>query len=321
MGTPLPRRYRVVASSDLTALSAVVLKRNAPDQEGCPSILSAARNGQVLSAGQAGGPAFLDNGVSTAAPSGAVALSVDGTRLLYSFPDRRLGVGAVESAEPLWTRTVHQGSLGGGGRALSPDGRVVVSVGGDPEVAVALRADDGEVVWRWGHAARHPDRDLAIDEAVVAFSESGLLAIGGEDGAIKWVDPETGRVRLRREAHVGGPGLGVSVIRWSRDGSVLLSGGRDRFLRAWHGPTGRLLWEIRNEYVWVRLVGFSHDGKRVLFGGDDGLEVRCSRTGEELDRIDFPERWGSLHGVICPDDAGFLLAVESGELLQYSWSP
>lgn len=319
MGT-LPRRYRVVASSDLTALSAVVLKRNAPDQEGCPSILSAAADGRVLCAGQAGGPRFLGAGDASPAPHGAVALSVDGARLLYSFPDRRLGVGGVEGTEPVWSRTVHQGSMGGGGRALSPDGSMVVSVGGDPEVALALKADDGEMLWRWGTAARHPDRDLPIDEAVVAFSESGDLAIGGEDGAIKWVDPATGEVRLRREAHFGGPGLGVSVLTWSRDGKILLSGGRDRYLRAWLGTTGRLLWERRNEYVWVRLAGVSYDGSRVLFGGDDGLEILSSRTGEELDRIDFPERWGSLHGVLSPDAEGFYIAVESGELLHYTWT-
>ena len=320
MAPALPRRYRVVASSELTALSAVVLKRNRPDQEGCPSILSASSDGRVLCAGQAGGPCFLDGAGQTAAPHGAVALSIDGARLLYSIPDRPLAVGGVEGSEPLWSRTVHQGSLGGGGRALSPDGSLVVSVGGDPEVALALKADDGEMLWKWGVAARHPDRDLPIDEAVVAFSESGALAIGGEDGAIKWVDPATGSVLLRREAHFGGPGLGVSILTWSRDGSLLLSGGRDRYLRAWDGSTGRLIWERRNEYVWVRLAGLSYDGSRVFIGGDDGLEVLSAADGGEVDRIDFPERWGSLHGVLSPDAEGFYIAVESGELLHYTWT-
>jgi WD40 repeat protein len=75
----------------------------------------------------------------------------------------------------------------------------------------------------------------------------------------------------------------VRGVAFSRDGSLLLTGGRDRMVRLWDVKTVKELRRFEGHTDYIHVVTFSPDGGRALSGGDDGtVRLWDLSTGQEL---------------------------------------
>lgn len=56
----------------------------------------------------------------------------------------------------------------------------------------------------------------------------------------------------------------VDAVAFSRSGSVLATGGRDKAVILWEAATGRMLQSLRNHSSWIRAVRFSPEGRQLI---------------------------------------------------------
>jgi WD40 repeat protein/serine/threonine protein kinase len=100
----------------------------------------------------------------------------------------------------------------------------------------------------------------------------------------------------------------VRSVSFSRDGSRIVTGSRDRTAKVWDARTGTALIELSGHMGTVSSVSFSPDGSRVVTGSDDGTaKVWDARTGSA-----FLELNGHLGAVMSasfsPDGSRILTA-------------
>jgi len=80
----------------------------------------------------------------------------------------------------------------------------------------------------------------------------------------------------------------VQAVRFSRDGSMLVSGSRDNSVKVWDVATGTAVKTFRGHYSGVSDVAFDHDGRRVVSAGRDHQTIVWS--------VDNYEEFRTLYG-------------------------
>jgi WD40 repeat protein len=182
----------------------------------------------------------------------SMALSSDGQRI---YAGGQLGAAAWDTAKGEELLRVPGAEPAARVLALSPDGRMLATGGGDSKVRVRDAAT-GRVRRELHYADEH--RVLAL-----AFSPSGRrLAAAGTSGAVKIWDPETGRELLRPAGH----SKTVRALAYSPDGKYLASASDDCEVIVWESTTARLVQKITDREgpvssCWA--VAFSPDGSEL----------------------------------------------------------
>jgi WD40 repeat protein len=191
---------------------------------------------------------------------------------------------------------------------FSPDGRYVLSVGGDKaaiiwdaatgkeirrfsegrdNVSCAIFSPDGRQVITgdtdsikiWDSVTGKELRTLKEGAQSLVFSHDGRYLLSGGFGSITLWGAATGeRIRTFQgkvdEASSDVHALSANAVAISSDGRTAVSGGEYGFLRIWDVSTGKELKKIKAHQKNVRSVAFSRNGRYILTAGDEDKTVK-----------------------------------------------
>jgi len=195
--------------------------------------------------------------------------------------------------------------------AMSPDGRLVASVGGDGENWTVWDAARGVVCMtgarhdgtgacscRVARSGRSLDQGCPVQAHTaavfaVAFSPCGQrLATGGYDNAVILWDAQTWKADLVLQGHTGG----LSSLSFSATGVRLASGSRDGSIRIWDATTGGLL----------RTIDQAHNAWCVHFSRTDDSRLASVEYTSSL-----VKQWDVNTGEMLREAEGHRFAVYS----------
>lgn len=128
---------------------------------------------------------------------------------------------------------------------------------------MVVSAGEDSVIRSWTRDGKplHSLSEPSYGACSGTYSGSIIAAFNGESTITLW-DATTGKVVRVLDGH---PDTNVTCVAFTADGSRLVSGGFDNWVRIWDAKTGRpgKHVEVDNK-VWS--VAFSHDGKLVAAG-------------------------------------------------------
>lgn len=163
------------------------------------------------------------------------------------------------------------------------------------EVPVLYSAGDDGTVLRWEQSRQAPIPLVRFDFAIRSLSlssERGLLAVGGFGPQIVLYDIEKEEYKFAFSREDGDQ----RCVRFSPDGSKLLSGGRDGSITVWDTSTGEQLAHYQGHHRRVQTASFSSDGNTVTSVGSDRRLSQYNLTSKQLlpRRLELPAKLMSM---------------------------
>jgi RNA polymerase sigma factor (sigma-70 family) len=256
------------------------------DQKSFPVVEPTRASGRPMAAGPP--PAERSFAVSPDGQTLAVGRSgLPGADGQIDLRKLNAGVGAGE----LFTKKVLASQPGICALLLfTPDGKRLVAFSehstmpGGPKLSVQLvlvwEVSTGQEISRF--IAPRP-ADFFANRPPVAVS-NGALAIGLEDGGTSLWDLNSGKERRIATAHAGqnpGEQCGTVAIAFARDGSKLVTGGRDGLVKVWDAGSGRLLRTMERSFVGVESLSVGHDYQTIAAGYDGFIRLWDANSGAE----------------------------------------
>ena len=119
------------------------------------------------------------------------------------------------------------------------------------------------------------------------------------DGAF-WatIDDKIVRVESREsngQVVLSGHNDSVTSVRFSPDGTHVVTTSADRTARIWNSQTGELVYTLTGHRDWVRDVSFSPDGAHIVTASDDRTaRIWDSKSGEMVHVLDGHWDWGNF---------------------------
>ncbi len=165
------------------------------------------------------------------------------------------------------------------GAAFTPDGKYVLSSGGDADTTLRLyETDTGKQV------RQYPGHTGWVWKVVFSPDGKKIASAGCNDFSFRIWDTESGKpLLLGANAHKGN----VVGIAFSPDGKHLLTSGRDGTVKLWDVDTGKLLRTYTGATYNVEAVAFSKDGKRFLAGESKCVHLFDTESGKIIYRFEF----------------------------------
>jgi serine/threonine protein kinase/tetratricopeptide (TPR) repeat protein len=233
--------------------------------------------------------------------------------------------------------------------AISPDGRLALSCGGDlmvrlweietrrelhrfphanmvwsvafsPDGRRALSGSHDTTVRLWDlTTGREIFRNAAHHDHVkaVAFLPDGqhALSVGDDDAVILWnlqTRPPATRVIGRHESD-------VECVAITHDGRFAASAAHEPLVRVWDCKTWNELAPLSGHKEGITTIAFSQDCRRVLTGGSDGKVILWDfDSRKELLSLSLPGGDIATAGVFLPDGRRVVAAGNKGQLAMWN---
>ncbi len=175
-----------------------------------------------------------------------------------------------------------------------PNGRMIISGACD------------ETVRLWDVASGRELRKLTQPAEVwdLAVSDDGqqLAAVGLQRFVWVW-DVASGELRRQLKGHEET----VDAVAFSPDGRYLTTGDHNGLAICWDLSDGRQVWSIPTQHTRLYSATYTTDGRRVLFGTSDVIQVRDAETGKLI--MSWPAHDGSIYSLRWSAGGRHLLSV------------
>jgi WD40 repeat protein len=145
--------------------------------------------------------------------------------------------------------------------AFSPDGTMIASAGGAPQIAGEIKIWDVQSHHLLRTMQGHTDCIYSV-----AWSPDGkLIASGSYDRAVKLWDASTGKEVHTLQDHIDA----VFAVAFSPDGRRLASASQDRTVKIWDVVSGRRLFTLSDAADGLTGIAYSPSGDQVAAVGYD----------------------------------------------------
>jgi WD40 repeat protein len=188
--------------------------------------------------------------------------------------------------------------------AFSPDGKQIVSGGGDNRVKLWDIKTEQVIHTFKGHSDNVNS---------VAFSPDGKWIVSGsKDRLLKVWNTENGEEITSLKGHSDT----VRSVAFSPDGKRIVSGSYDKTMRVWDVETGQQVRTLGN-LAGVNSVAFSPDGKRIVSGSyDHTVKVWDAETGREI--LTFSGHSRPVHSAaFSPDEKAIVSGGEDRQIKMF----
>ena len=142
--------------------------------------------------------------------------------------------------------------------ALSPNGQILASTGGQQDPAVRL----------WDISSRKEIATLRGRSNCIAFSPDGQTLASGWIDISLW-DIRSGELKSEFSGHTDG----LRSVAFSPDGRILASGSSDTTVRLWDVETATHLTTLTGHTNGITHIAFSPDGKTLATASDDATAL------------------------------------------------
>ncbi len=223
-----------------------------------------------------------------------VSASSDGTLLTWDMLQR----------EPLRRVSIHEGEIRD--LAVSPDGALIATAGGDDDLVKLLNVTDG--------VERATLRGHKNGTLAVAFAPQGnRLVSGGRDGRVREWDPQSGELRQSWEQI----DAVVRDLAYSHDGRVLVVGGRR--LKAYDAATRALVTDFGDLPGEVMQIVSLPGENSAVIGFSDGSIVRWDWDPSAPSVVTFAGKHENLVNALSLSPDGRTLASGSKDGATRLW--
>lgn len=216
----------------------------------------------------------------------------DGTQFLPQGCEGATDLGWMPDSQRLLVRNADGWQcfrLEDGTSTLVPASKQAVIVAALPGNRIALVTGSGADLRFEARefAAEKPEVECPLPVGFGAVRSSALnknrtlLALGGESGAVLWINTQTGAISRPGMSHAGP----VRALGWHQDGSRLASVGGDDISRIFNVPQVAQNWVVAHRLGRdVTAVGWDASGRKLSFAAGPGKQLKIYDASNSFER-------------------------------------